>query len=460
VTLINQDLTITSENGAALTTITCASNDTSIITLNGTASNSTLSLSLINLTFSDCVSEEVDGVIVELLSKGKLSVEGVAFERNEGRTGSCISIHGADPKESELIIKNSKFINNTASSVAAVRLWATKYSIDDSIFTGNSASVKGGALYVGEYATGTINFSTFSRNVANDYGGAISVHAGTCIIYGSHFEENSASYKGKSYGGAISAVAGDLRLKNTTLLSNHAFTGGGIYCARSACACFEQTYLSKNTALNGGGIFASEAIVNTTTTMFVENIVSSNGGALACIIQSKCNISSTKIINNTAIRGGGMSIQSSSELYLHNNNVFDGNVVTRLGGGIFCEQSHIEIDSTEMKNNRHSSSNDVSDVECNIALIGPFGACEFSGSQAHLYSKTCTSKYHFNHEQWIVLASCIAGLLFLGIFGCLMICVWRHRDKTRRAADTTDTQQNMWAAVENDSTDEDVKLEE
>jgi predicted outer membrane repeat protein len=163
-------------------------------------------------------------------------------------------------------ISNSTFSDNTALAGGAVYGGGT---ITDSTFTGNTASGQGSqggaveesgritgstfdgnsASYGGAVYGGSITASTFDDNSAS-YGGAVAVLSGS--ITGSTFYDNSAS----SSGGAIWGEDGTVSLTDSTLVSNTAGTGGGIYFfPLDSGQTFTVTHgtLWDNTAGQGGG---------------------------------------------------------------------------------------------------------------------------------------------------------------------------------------------------------------
>jgi large repetitive protein len=188
-------------------------------------------------------------------------------------------------------ISNSTFSDNTAVAGGGVY---SDGKITDSTFTGNTASIQGGAVfesgritgstfdgnsapYGGAVYGGSIIGSTFYDNSAS-YGGAVAVLSGS--ITGSTFYDNSAS----SSGGAIWDEDGTVSLTDSTLVSNTAGTGGGIYFyPLNGGQTFTITHgtLWDNTAGQGGGFYGNAEYYPAPVTL-VATIVAGSGSGLDC----------------------------------------------------------------------------------------------------------------------------------------------------------------------------------
>jgi hypothetical protein len=191
-------------------------------------------------------------------------------------------------------ISDSTFSDNTAGAGGGVNSGGT---ITDSTFTGNTASgqvSQGGAVF----GSGRITGSTFGGNSAS-FGGAV---FGSGSITASTFDDNSASYGGavyesgsitgstfydntaSSFGGAIWDGLGTVSLTDSTLVSNTAEIGGGIFFEPlDSGATFTITHgtLWDNTARQGGGLFGNAEYYLAPVTL-VATIVAGSGSGLDC----------------------------------------------------------------------------------------------------------------------------------------------------------------------------------
>jgi CSLREA domain-containing protein len=223
-------------------------------------------------------------------------------------------------------------------------------------FIGNNA-VSGGGMYVGSSSTQTaITSSTFTVNIANNYGGAISSH-GSILISTSQFTGNQAE---NYYGGAIN-LSGDTSssvLKDSTLDGNLAVHGGGL--------------LVYGTLEISGSTFVNNSAFGT----------ASNGNGGAIVNQGGLNISNSTFSGNSAYIGGGI-INNPGKTILLNNCTFALNQATGQGGGLYNHTDGIldfantiitnSVSSTDCANYGSivfNSHNLVEDGTCNANEVG------------------------------------------------------------------------------------------
>jgi predicted outer membrane repeat protein len=128
-------------------------------------------------------------------------------------------------------------------------------TIQNSIFSGNSASTCGGGVCNGG-GTVTIVNSTFANNSATiDHGGGVGFPSGTVTIENSTFANNSANGGG---GGVLSE--GTLIIRNSTFSGNHANNeGGGVASGGTTATLIIQnsTFTGNSTGGSGGGVDSS-----------------------------------------------------------------------------------------------------------------------------------------------------------------------------------------------------------
>ncbi|QDT30330.1 putative outer membrane protein pmp20 precursor [Gimesia panareensis] len=262
-------------------------------------------------------------------------------------------------------------------------------TISDVVFADNQASVlNNGSVFAGNYGGAiysagdlTVTNSTFVRNSADWYGGAIYSTEGLLSITGCDFTENQTSYSG----GAILVQNGDLTVASSTFTQNSSDTlGGGIFLSQGVLTVSDSVFTENSTG-TGGAIFhqisSSFPPVFTEMTItdctFQGNTASTNGGAVyygsdlilyssyhnAYIENSRFSensassggalalkgnnvlVSGSTFFKNTAINWGG-GIDDSSRNLTVQNSLFEKNSVNSWGGAIFSERSLILQNST------------------------------------------------------------------------------------------------------------------
>jgi predicted outer membrane repeat protein len=328
-----------------------------------------------NVTFSGNDSANHSGAICFGGTISLVVIDDCLFENNITETSRGGAFF-AESAGTELYVKNSKFINN-------------------------SAYTSGGAIYSSAQKTVISDNCTFSGNIAQTgSGGAVVVSSAQCIIEDSTFDDsyvnsnnvNVGNYSGYD-GGAIyyNCSAGNFEMKNCKVLNNTAKRfGGGLYLFEnytgiatiSNCEFSYNKSAHRGSAINvdsfklftmndckisyntittanmgryhcGGALFLynSNAIINNSD-FFQNNSLGIGGGILfvtsnqntfeingGSIYENKINISST---SDRYGLGGGVGMyttgQSSATVTanLNNVNIYSNAAMKKHGGGIFA----------------------------------------------------------------------------------------------------------------------------
>ena len=262
----------------------------------------------------------------------KYSDNGSTFEGNSSNGSG-----GAVYTSRDASFVGSIFKDNTAKNGGAIYLAkvyvAPTVTTSNVTFTGNSATANGGAVYVGTDATytdgeavltdgeitGAINGSTFEENSAVN-GGAICVEItkstaveGEAVLYGSTFNKNTAS----SYGGAIALIGCKASTYYCIFDENSATTNGGAIQA----TCFEYTsdevtYRKISTLYMLGGEVKNSKLT-------VQSPSNSNyGGGLAVLYGSQAIIDGVTFDANKGYSGGAIASYGSATVQGEDDTVY------------------------------------------------------------------------------------------------------------------------------------------
>jgi CSLREA domain-containing protein len=235
-------------------------------------------LNVQNSTFSDNTATQggADDGGGGIRNAGTLTVTGSTFSGNNSPGGGGILNH------LHMTVINSTFSENTATYGAGIlngiytcqnpNGCLNDATIENTIFSGNTAANQGGAMYSHWNSTVTVRASTFSNNTSPNGGGAVLNYGANVTITGSTFSENSSNR-----GGGIYNSTGPLAVTNSTFSGNNATDkGGGILNFEGGTLTLTNSTFSGNSAPagNGGGIR------NENTTTLINTIVanSTNGG--------------------------------------------------------------------------------------------------------------------------------------------------------------------------------------
>lgn len=238
------------------------------------------------------IAKDVQGVVLQNLE----------FANGRADRGAAIEI----AESAEVKIQNCRFHNHHGDTTGGAIYTYGDLTIEDSVFTDNTAGTRGGALFVLAGET-TITNGLFRFNEAGDRGGAVAAHQGTLIIQGqSRFQDNHASH-----GGAVMVGQGGFPLDRDTL---H----------------IEDSLFRGNTATNGGAIvnYWSATILHS---VIQDNVASRDGGGIRN--HQRMDISSSSILGNQANeRYGGVF---NDGLMTIEDSVLRDNHAATDGGGVF-----------------------------------------------------------------------------------------------------------------------------
>jgi predicted outer membrane repeat protein len=181
----------------------------------GLLSNTGSSTTLTNVTFTGNITSTASGLGGGVFMTGAtLSINGGTFSTNQARNGGAVFVNAVGTSAS---ISGTTFTGNTAAvNGGAVYLNANTLSISDSTFTSNTAQANGGAMQTTTGTTLNLTNVNVSNNSAGGIGGGV-MSGGMFTITGSVLTGNSAGVRG----GAISAANGTGRSVNNTCLSGN-----------------------------------------------------------------------------------------------------------------------------------------------------------------------------------------------------------------------------------------------
>ncbi|GEM_PF-5314837 len=151
-----------------------------------------------------------------------------------------------------------------------------------------------------------------------------------------------------------------LSVRRCTVTGHHAdANGGGIYIGPNAhfelqTACGAGNYLADNDATLGGALFIDMATMADLFTTTFEGNNATDGGA--CYYEQPGIVNHDEITfeQNRAINGGAIYDNASPALHI-NLSVFQSNIATSFGGGIYSNAGHWDIHEAEFHENRARS---------------------------------------------------------------------------------------------------------
>ncbi|MCI6602633.1 MAG: InlB B-repeat-containing protein [Clostridiales bacterium] len=192
-----------------------------------------------------------------------------------------------------------------------------------------------------------INNSSTQQGRDGGFGGVIATF-GTLNITGGSFEGNSATIKG----GAIwLSNNSQSQIENASFLNNQAARGGAI--SASCPLVMSDCTLTQNRAKWGAGVFA-EKPVTLSTINAAENQVNEAGGVL--YLYAGGTIENSNFSHNSAEKQGGAIYLKAGDLTL-SESTFTGNTATYGGGALFINhdgEGNSRVSSCEFTTNASS----------------------------------------------------------------------------------------------------------
>ena len=381
-------------------------------------------MKVVNCTFSGNHNNPISTT-----SGGNLLIMNSTFHDNSGTDAGALS----DRDTRNYTIIDCSFISNRAynGKGGAIVKYSTALIIRRSIFSGNSASQNGGAIYT----SGTLlaEWTNFTNNVATNQGGAIEGHTNqgfivqiylinchitanaardgalhlngdhsSIYIDSSHFVGNNGSIGG---GGAIhhegqytnisimdssfynnsAASCGVLDINNTNhqsvkfirsdFSSNRATgtsRGGGVICIRSAVISLTScTFNGNHAALNAGVLNIEDSVVTVDRCSFVNNSADVNGGvAYSNAYPTTYSVRLSTFLNNSAGGSGGAFYMGMVRSRVNmEKSSFGSNSAKNRGGLIAINGSQLLIDNqTNVFENRASFGTAISACSSEVTV--------------------------------------------------------------------------------------------
>lgn len=373
-TAANTTMTLTDDNFTGNTSASGgAIFNTGTISVNGTITGTGPSATSTSTFLNNIASTGNGGAIY---NTGSVTINGVKFDNNDSNATATSTGGGAIyTATGTTTIDDSIFTSNTAQRTGgAINQASGTLTITDSLFASNTVTIAttaasmGGAVYSGA-GTLTITNTDFTNNSAKSTGGAIYMLS-TNSITGGTFSTNSAGIGGAIFSSGNSTISG------VTFDSNNALTtflnsgGGAIYNNVDSMAITDSTFTSNTANIStaaaayGGAIFNQNApmtitgtltgsgIGATSTTTFTGNTAFTFGGAIynnTTTAGRTLTATGTIFDNNSATSGG--AVYNNAGVSTFTNDIFKNNSATTSGGAIYSAAGTVTLNGSDFFSN-------------------------------------------------------------------------------------------------------------
>ena len=248
------------------------------------------------------------------------------------------------PGSSCIIHGNLTFSRNYALNGGGLNgVWSNVMINGNSLFIENSVGANGGGMRLSMCSLRIPGQASFFQNSAGTSGSALYVNDTTVNISGNMYISNGFGFKGYLLNGSLVFRSSILQLTGILVLENNtANEGGAIYARDNELNFWGCIQCSNNVAHSGGALLSTKSTINirnnSSCNIFQTNVAAKRGGAFYAM-DSTINLSGLqKFLNNSAMQGGAIAIDSSFKLVLSQplQASFVENTAS-VGGAIFYE---------------------------------------------------------------------------------------------------------------------------
>ena len=302
--------------------------------------------SSVTMSNCNCTSNhaKLDGGVMTTLDNSSFNISNSTFTYNQAMTGSAMYVD----YNSSLIISHSTFTSNNPTDFSVIDTYRNSVvNISNSTFINNKPSFTVAAIITCHGKILNLDSCNFCFNtlVNNHSAGIIhsfqcSTHIVSCI-----FDHNVGALV-YVFNSNLS-LSGDSKFENSNraLITDYGYSQGGVITSYQSTVVFtrcSKIYISNNQARDGGAILAIEStiIMYGETTIANNNLTTtanSRGGGISLKLSHLEIKGNCTLINNSAMRGGGIHATSSTisvyqpaTLKIINNNA-------EIGGGMYLE---------------------------------------------------------------------------------------------------------------------------
>lgn len=181
----------------------------------------------------------------------------------------------------------------------------------------NNTALSGAGVYLRSGAAATVEGSLLVTNTASG-GGAIYAERGTSVtVVASTLKNNTAAVDGAA---VYATGAKQATLTSVVLAYNQARQGrgGGLFSQQRSVVTITNSTVASNTAAQGGGVYLVNSYVQADSTLYTGNKALISGGAVAV----------------AGLDSSAVSSDSVTDAVLHTSCVFKSNTAVNLGGGV------------------------------------------------------------------------------------------------------------------------------
>ncbi|MCP3902716.1 MAG: hypothetical protein GY715_03690, partial [Planctomycetes bacterium] len=275
------------------------------------------------------------------------------FSTNEAAEGAGAYMTGGFP-----VLVDGLFEVNIAGERGGGLLGIdTTVTLQGSRFETNFAPDGAGLHAVGGHST--LADCRFTANSAGNFGGAVSIVAGTLDVVGGEFIDNEVAFSFIRDGGAINVRSSPgANLRDAVFDGNGAGFGGAIWIGDSVVV-IERCCLLNGAAVRGAGVFASAADLEIVECHFTDNATEAttiSGGAAVYAVGGAVTILGGTLTGNDASSAGGGAVFADGTTLVISGAEIAGNTAAGSGGGVLTSAGEATIEACTLRGNEAAGS--------------------------------------------------------------------------------------------------------
>lgn len=324
------------------------------------------------------------GIRVESSSVFELSSIDIV-NNTAGRLGGAASVDDSVVYHSQLTIMSNSAPSGAGLYTSSDVLFVPS-GLSQAYFAHNNPTVSkgvGGAVYIASNS----NASLFQLNVLDGeayQGAGVFVGGGILQLHSSSIQSNKANSGGGVYldfGSNVTISDCDF-IENSVAFEGGAIASGGSQSDRSILVISNCSFISNDASTNGGGIAISDSTLTVMNSLFNGNQVdTTSGGAIAAKGSSLFSITTTRFYNNTvgsetASQGSSLFFSGGSTGLIADCLIISNrkSTMARYGGLIYAQDSgtQLTIERTEMNYGQAYNGGGIYSLHATIVIVDSF----------------------------------------------------------------------------------------
>ena len=267
------------------------------------------------------------GAVIFAVELASMMFETCLFDSNYAEAEG--GVLRTDTDSSHIIVKDCNFTHNTAPKGAVIYATSTLLTMKSSVVIANNVATEYATVYLDECE---VNIRGEHVVFSNNSGSFVAYRAYVSFMGYTNFLNNQINAQDDNIleGGAITLFLCVIHIDGSCNVShNHAENGGAIRSSESKVFVNGHLTVTHNSANESGGgiyLYNSEMNCSDCSLQLVNNRAKSRGGGIHAIASTiklhSYNTSFVVFTNNTAGKGGGLSMESNSKFYMFTDGYF------------------------------------------------------------------------------------------------------------------------------------------